>query len=140
MNELASIHCVAVIIGACALAGMVQILWFKTSLSEKLAIPLDGGLRFRGRRVLGDHKTIRGIIPLLPVFALLLAGVGLLKIQLFPSWRVWDIPLGQWALLGLAIGIGYSVAELPNSFIKRQLSIAPGANASERPLRYSSNL
>ena len=88
MNEWESIHHVTVIISAFALAGMVQILWFKTSLSEKLAIPLDGGLRFRGRRVFGDHKTIRGIILLLPVLVLLFVGAGLLKIHIFPNWRV----------------------------------------------------
>ena len=27
-----------------------------------LAVPIDGGRRWRGRRILGDHKTWRGIV------------------------------------------------------------------------------
>jgi len=34
------------------------------------------------------------------------------------------------AAWGLLLGIGYSIGELPNSFLKRQLDIAPGTLAS----------
>jgi len=33
-------------------------------------------------------------------------------------------------LLGIALGLGYALAELPNSFVKRRLGIAPGAPAA----------
>src|SRR5207244_415176 len=37
-----------------------------------------------------------------------------------------------WIALGLALGVGYSLAELPNSFAKRRLRIAPGECARRR--------
>ena len=43
------------------------------------------------------------------------------------------MPTAQYALLGLACGLAFMLAELPNSFVKRQLGIGPGLPAS-RPL------
>lgn len=66
----------------------------------------------------GRNKTWRGLI-LMPAFA---AAGGL---TLLP-WLEW-----QSCLAGAAAGLGYVLAELPNSFIKRRLGIAPGALPSK---------
>src|SRR5207247_7262960 len=43
------------------LGGVVHIAIIKLDLLPALArVPLDGGMSLRGRRVLGDHKTVRG--------------------------------------------------------------------------------
>jgi CDP-2,3-bis-(O-geranylgeranyl)-sn-glycerol synthase len=87
--------------------------------------PLDGGATFRGRRLLGDNKTWRGVLVMFAgVFAATLA------LSLWPAY--WDAlpdeireagPLTFGALLGL----GTVAGELPNSFVKRRLGIEPGA-------------
>lgn len=86
--------------------------------------PLDGGTRVRGRRIFGDNKTWRGAV-------VMWAGVlgATLLLSRWPAW--WSRlpaplqaagPLAYGSLLGLGLVLG----ELPNSFLKRQLDIAPG--------------
>ena len=55
---------------AFVLAGLVHSAWLRTSFSRRLLMPLDAGLRFRGRRVFGDNKTVRGFIVMVPGAAL----------------------------------------------------------------------
>lgn len=38
----------------------------------------------------------------------------------------WDLSGWQWAGLGFAAALGYTLGELPNSFVKRRLGIEPG--------------
>ena len=87
--------------------------------------PLDGGRTLGGKRVFGDNKTWRGAL-------VMAAGVLLATLALWPldAWReelpqpVQDAgPL----LIGLLLALGTVLAELPNSFLKRRLGIAPGA-------------
>jgi hypothetical protein len=91
-----------------------------------LARPIDGGLAPGGRPLFGRSKTWRG--PLLValgaglVFAAqralhgvpALAAVELVDYARLPWW------------LGAAAGAAAELAELPNSFVKRRLGIAPG--------------
>jgi hypothetical protein len=90
-----------------------------------LKAPLDGGRTFRGRRLLGNNKTWRGAL-------LMTSGVLLatLVLSLWPWW--WhQLPSGIRdagpVLYGFLLGLGVVVGELPNSFLKRQLDIAPGS-------------
>lgn len=100
-----------------------------------LAIPLDGGRTFRGRRLLGDNKTWRGFAVMVPAAGL---AFGLLAwlVEIFlggaATAGLWPLPLWQYFLLGLWTGFFFMAGELPNSFLKRQLGVAPGA-APERP-------
>ena len=94
-------------------------------LLKPLKRPLDGGATFRGRRVFGDNKTWRGAI-------VIVVGV-LVATLLLSQWDWWweELPgdLREHGPLpyGLLLGLGVVVGELPNSFAKRQLDIAPGA-------------
>jgi CDP-diacylglycerol--serine O-phosphatidyltransferase len=90
-----------------------------------LATPVHRGLfgvnkTWRGF-VLVPLFTAAGTLPLLPVEAVLGEG-GRVGVAL-------------WPLAGLVAGLGYMLGELPNSFLKRRLGIAPGATpARGRPL------
>ena len=119
------------LIGAFVLAGVAQVAWFATPWSRRIAIPLDAGLRWRGRRLLGAHKTLRGFVVMLPASGLAFAGLGVLGAR--GGWPgLWDLSPLQYGALGVWAGLGFMAGELPNSFLKRQLDIAPGAAASGR--------
>jgi CDP-2,3-bis-(O-geranylgeranyl)-sn-glycerol synthase len=72
--------------------------------------PLDGGATFPdGSRLLGDHKTWRGLI------------VGTLACGVVA--RLLQFPL----LLGIAFGLLSLAADSASSFVKRRLRLRPGA-------------
>jgi CDP-2,3-bis-(O-geranylgeranyl)-sn-glycerol synthase len=93
-----------------------------------LAVPLDAGRTWRGRRVLGDHKTWRG----------LLVGVAAGALAFEAQWGLYDAGylralapvdpavLGHGA--GVLIGLGALLGDALKSFVKRQIGIAPGAS------------
>jgi hypothetical protein len=87
--------------------------------------PIDGGRTSRGRRVFGHSKTWRGPVLVALGAALVWAlvdrascGSGLVDPAALP---------GPW--FGALAGFVGELGELPNSFVKRQLGIAPGATA-----------
>jgi CDP-2,3-bis-(O-geranylgeranyl)-sn-glycerol synthase len=69
--------------------------------------PIDGNVTFLGKRVLGPHKTWRGLI------------VGI------AAGALTGFFLGS-ALLGAVIGAGALAGDALKSFVKRQFNIAPG--------------
>jgi hypothetical protein len=94
-------------------------------LFRSLKRPLDLGATIRGRRLFGDNKTWRGA---LFMTSGVLAAAALLS--LWP-WYWHKLPdgirdAGPWPY-GLLLGLGVVLGELPNSFLKRQLGVAPGA-------------
>ena len=64
------LHCGLFLIVAFVLAGLLQSLWLRSRVSRVLAIPLDGGRTFRGRPILGENKTLRGFVVMIPAAAL----------------------------------------------------------------------
>ncbi len=75
----------------------------------------------------GANKTWRGML-LVPIYS----GAGALILWplmwLQPQWLPSALQGGATLLVaGMAGGLGYVLAELPNSFIKRRLGVAPGA-------------
>jgi hypothetical protein len=82
--------------------------------------PLDGG-----RGWFGANKTWRGAI-------VMTLGVLLAALALEAAWPGWwaRLPRGVRdagpALYGLLLGLGIVLGELPNSFLKRRLGVAPG--------------
>ena len=135
LHRLNPLTCALFIVLAMTLAGTLQTLWFRTRLSRRLAIPLDRGITFRRRRLLGDNKTVRGFVVMIPASSAFFYLSGWLLESLPSSLRqgVWDLAPAGFALLGACAGLGLMLGELPNSFIKRQLRIPPG-QASNRPL------
>lgn len=79
-----------------------------------LAKPIDSGVNFNNKRLLGNSKTWRGLI----------------AVSLSTSFTMWgihnfiSIPINYHpAITGFVLGFGYSLIELPNSFFKRQRGI-----------------
>ncbi|MFH1438987.1 MAG: CDP-2,3-bis-(O-geranylgeranyl)-sn-glycerol synthase [Candidatus Woesearchaeota archaeon] len=116
------------------LANLTPPLMKKVNLLNK---PIDFNLKFRGKRLLGDNKTIRGL-----VFGVI---VGIL-IALLQSFLyqydtfISDIHIFQWfsvidysglgifniIFLGFLLGFGALFGDMVESFFKRQIGIKPG--------------
>src|SRR5205814_475459 len=115
--------------------------------------PIDDGATFRGRRLFGDNKTWRGVACAVAggvacavaggVACAVAGGVACAVAGCLATVAVQKDVVGDNAgiiavlpyskvnvvLLGLALGGGATLGELPNSFVKRQLGIPPGASA-----------
>jgi hypothetical protein len=116
------------IIVAFVLAGLAHSAWLGSRWSRRLLIPLDGGLRVRGRRVFGENKTVRGFVVMIPAAALSFWGLSVVLFAATPTLAngLWPISAREYGALGAWAGLGFMLGELPNSFIKRQLDVAPG--------------
>lgn len=95
---------------------------------ESLAVPIDAGRTWRGKRILGDHKTWRGIL------SGVVAGVLVYELQRLAYAAGW---LESSALLdygahpvmpGVLMGLGTGVGDAVKSFFKRRVGIAPGGS------------
>ena len=114
-------------------AGLGQVVVLKSGVLTGLAKPIDRGVMWRGKPLLGPRKTWRGVILMTTLSAVVAAGQAeaarrsekLRALSPFDYRRV-----NPW-LLGFALGLGYCLAELPNSFVKRRVDIPP-AGRSER--------
>ena len=94
--------------------------------------PVDGGAEFRGKRVFGANKTWRGIAAMALGTALgsAIQATWLHNYESVRALELFEYSLPKALLIGLLMGLACGLSELPNSFIKRQLDIAPGATAS----------
>jgi CDP-2,3-bis-(O-geranylgeranyl)-sn-glycerol synthase len=122
------LHCGLFLIVAFVLAGLLQSLWLRSRISQVLAIPLDGGRTFRGRPILGENKTLRGFVVMIPAAALAFAAVAIV-VSLprgVPPATLWQLTPAGYAALGAWAGFGFMAGELPNSFVKRRFGILPG--------------
>jgi CDP-diacylglycerol--serine O-phosphatidyltransferase len=99
------------------IGGVLHMLVVSRGWLPQLAVPVHRGL-------FGANKTWRGFV----VVPLLTAGGALLLLP--GEWLLGEkAPIGAAWLLpaGFLAGLGYMLGELPNSFLKRRLGIAPGA-------------
>ena len=132
MPPLDPLACAAVLLLAFSIAGFLHTAWLSSRWSHALALPLDCGLTFRGKRVFGVNKTVRGLAGMVACGAVTLPIAALALRRAIPEPSgVWPLTAAGYAALGAWSGFGFMVGELPNSFLKRQLDIAPGA-ACER--------
>jgi hypothetical protein len=128
VNPLA---CAAVLITAFVAAGFIQTAWFAWPGSRGFALPLDGGRTVRGRRIFGANKTMRGLIVFVPAAALILPVTAHVFTEVLPAPSgLWPLSWSGYSALGAAAALGFMLGELPNSFAKRQLDIAPGDAAT----------
>lgn len=105
-------------------AALVHVAVMRLRLLTRLAAPLDGGRTLRGRRLFGDNKTWRGALVMIGVSTAAAPLQGLLRL---PSLEYFDYGQASLPLVGALLGLGFILGELPNSFLKRQLDVAPGA-------------
>lgn len=126
--ELDPLACALLIIVAFTGAGLAHAIWLWSPMSARFAIPVDGYATVRGRRLFGDNKTWRGLLVMVPAAGAAFFALGALRPAL-PVWfadGTWTFSPAAYGLLGLWAGFGFMAGELPNSFLKRQLLIAPG--------------
>jgi len=79
--------------------------------------PIDANLYLKNNPLFGENKSWRGLL-----FITITTGVLSLILSTYFMPPTTISPL----FFGLLIGAGYSLAELPNSFLKRRRQIAPG--------------
>lgn len=114
------------------IAGLAHVAVITLDLGPGLARPIDAGRRWRGRPLLGSNKTWRGFVVMPAATAITVAAQQALAGR---SRRVSALaPFARGAppawIVGAICGAAYVLAELPNSFVKRRLGIAPGTSAS----------
>jgi CDP-archaeol synthase len=127
MPHIDPFACALFLMSAFVLAGFAQLAWFATAASQNFAVPLDGGRTLGDRPILGAHKTLRGFVVMVPAAAVAFALVARVAGAGDADSGLWPLTWLQYALLGAWAGFGFMAGELPNSFAKRQLGIAPGA-------------
>ena len=104
-------------------ASLVSAVVLRFDLLQWAKRPIDGGRTFRGHRLFGDSKTWRGVL-----VAVVGAGIAAALQARFSieALAVVDYQAMSPLAFGAAMGLGAMLGELPNSFTKRQLGIAPG--------------
>lgn len=113
-----------------SLANMAPVLAKRWKLLVTLDKPLDAGRTWRGLRLLGDHKTIRG-------FAtgwLVAVVISQIQYQLYLSWPaiqglyLFDPQTINPVLWGSLLAAGALGGDAVKSFFKRQFNVEPGQN------------
>jgi dolichol kinase len=112
----------ALLIAPVILAGLTHHVVRKVNLLAGLQVSIDE-LLFAGREVFGRNKTLRGFVVMPVATAAFFAAEGALLRHVCPAA---SIGLPGWS--GAVVGLGYVVAELPNSWLKRRAGLAPGAH------------
>lgn len=114
--------------GPAGLSNLAAFASGKIPLLKRYNQPVDGGLKFRGKRILGSHKTIRGFI------AGIIAGIlcVLFEVLLYSQFAFIrdivfiDYTIINTVLLGFLLGFGALAGDAAKSFFKRQRNISPG--------------
>jgi CDP-2,3-bis-(O-geranylgeranyl)-sn-glycerol synthase len=110
-------------------ANVTPIIAARLPLLKHFDQPIDGGRSWRGVRLLGDHKTWRG---LLSGTAMAVVTLWLQTVLVAHNGWLADItaPVGYNALpvivLGILFGLGALGGDALESFFKRQIRIKPG--------------
>lgn len=118
-----------------AIAGLFHMVFIKLPVLNALLRPMDAGITlWDGKRLFGDNKTWKGFVGM-PIGCLI--SFGVLGVFCEQSEVIGDLTIINYQnlgvfqngwLFGAFMGLGYILAELPNSFIKRRIDIAPGTN------------
>ena len=123
-------HCTLFFFLAFLLAGIVQTVWLRSKAARRFAVAIDAGFTFRSRRIFGANKTWRGFVVMVPAAGLSFVLMHRLLQPLDTTGQsLWPLSLVHLFLRGCWAGCGFMLGELPNSFVKRQCDIAPGAPA-----------
>ena len=120
------------------LAGVFNMLLLKIPFLKSHCRPIDGGKNWTdGKRIFGDSKSVLGfwLMTLLGGFTelfwgFLLQGIGETKRSLLYLYFE-NAPAFNF-LIGMLFGFLYMLFELPNSFIKRRLSVSASEQGDRR--------
>lgn len=118
------------------IAGILVMVWCKTKLMKSAMKPMDMGKNFfDGKRIFGDNKTWKGFIGYLifdtvstVIWGAVCHSSGIDHLNYFyvnhENTFLFNLTVG------VLLGLGYALFELPNSFLKRRLDITPGKTIS----------
>lgn len=100
----------------------------KIPFLKKLDYPLDFNLKFRGERVLGSHKTIRGLVAgvLMGILTAYVLKFGYDNSSFVRDFSAIDYDSFNIFLYGGLSGLGAIVGDSVKSFFKRRANIKPG--------------
>src|SRR4029079_11610138 len=98
---------------AFVLAGLAHSAWLRTALSRRLMMPVDGGLRFLGRRVMRHKHAVRGFVVMVPAAALAFAGLTAALSFSNPDAvaGLWPLSIAGYGALGALAGLGFMAGE-----------------------------
>lgn len=133
MTQPNALHAALFLTAGLSFAGFAHAAWMRSAGSRPFAVPIDGGRTVRGQRLFGPNKTVRGFMVMPPAAAASFAALAtLLGQDGLTRAGLWTFGPAPYAALGAWAGFCFMLGELPNSFIKRQLGIAPGHAARSR--------
>ncbi len=94
----------------------------------KIAVPIDGGARWKGREILGPNKTWRGLVVgiVTGVFVAGIQAVLFFNTDFFKRNTIVDYTQVNFILIGALMGGGALLGDLVESFIKRKLKKPSG--------------
>ena len=112
-----------------AVANMGPVIANNIPIMKRFNQPLDLGKTFRGKRIFGSHKTIRGILAG-TIMGLLVVVIQVVLTSMF-NWpeslsRGVDYSESSIMLMGLFMGFGAMAGDAIKSFFKRQIGVEPG--------------
>jgi CDP-2,3-bis-(O-geranylgeranyl)-sn-glycerol synthase len=110
-------------------ANVTPILIAAVPALKKYNAPIDGGLRFRGKELLGSHKTWRGLVSgvLAAIFIFWLQQLMVTHIGWLADWTAGVDYAGlPTIIVGALFGLGALGGDAIESFFKRQKGVAPG--------------
>jgi CDP-2,3-bis-(O-geranylgeranyl)-sn-glycerol synthase len=110
-------------------ANMAPILVAAVPSLKKYDAPIDCNRTFRGKRILGDHKTWRGLVSGM-IAATIVLGIQQLAVSHIHAVHVLTSQVNYAHLptliLGPLFGLGALGGDAIESFFKRQRGVAPG--------------
>ena len=115
------------------IAGVLNMVFVRLPVFEKLYVPMDGGKVLRdGKRLFGDNKTWKGFFGMIilggfsqVIWSAVCGAVPALERNNMLSGTHYT-GIAAELCAGLLFGLAYAAFELPNSFIKRRLDIRAG--------------
>ncbi len=130
------LHCTVFLFLSLLVAGVGQTCWMRSAFSIRFHVAIDRGYKFQNKPIFGENKTWRGFVFMVPATGLcFLIVYAAMRILLKEKLHLWPITLAEYFLLGCWTGLGFMIVELPNSFAKRRLNIAPGEPAKSPLMR-----
>lgn len=110
------------------LGNLAPILANKIPAIQKYTYPLDFHKKFRGKRIFGNHKTIRGLISgiIIGIITVYLQVFLYNHFQFFRYVSLFNYNHINPLLLGLFAASGALIGDAVKSFFKRQLNIPSG--------------
>lgn len=111
-------------------ANLAAFLSGKISFLNKYNYPVDCYQKFHGKRILGNHKTVRGFI------AAIITGIFICSLEVYLYNSFYSIRQLVYlnysfinpVILGALLGFGALFGDAAKSFFKRQVDITPGTS------------